>query len=93
MSYSSFVISDLSISTSSINEDGTVGISALVTNTGTVSSKYSVLLFLYDVYRTVTPEYKVLKRFTKVELGPSQSTTVSWTIAASDLQYIGVDAE
>ena len=38
--------------------------SLTVTNTG---AKYtatdSVLLFLFDVYRRVTPEYKLLKRY------------------------------
>lgn len=63
LSYTTFAYTNLALSTTSITEDGAVQVSLTVTNTG---DKYtatdSVLLFLFDVYRRVTPEYKLLKR-------------------------------
>ena len=48
----------------SLTEADSLQVSLTVTNTG---AKYtatdSVLLFLFDVYRRVTPEYKLLKRY------------------------------
>lgn len=44
------------------------------------------------MYRRVTPEYKLLKRFSKIELGAGESTVVQWEIsAATDLVYVGLD--
>jgi beta-glucosidase len=80
------------LSTQSIDEAGSVTITVKVTNTGSRSSKYSVLLFMSQIYRRVTPEYKLLKRFSKVELSAGESTVVQWTLnAATDLVYVGQD--
>lgn len=62
LSYTSFAVSELSVSTPSLDENGDVTISVMVTNTGTRTGKYSVLMFLFDMYRRVSPEYKLLKR-------------------------------
>lgn len=63
LSYTSFEYSNLALSAASMDEHGEVTVSLTVRNTG---DKYtatdSVLLFLFDVYRRVTPEYKLLKR-------------------------------
>jgi beta-glucosidase len=92
LSYSSFELSEFTLSTQSIDEAGSVTITVKVTNTGSRSSKYSVLLFMSQIYRRVTPEYKLLKRFSKVELSAGESTVVQWTLnAATDLVYVGQD--
>ena len=62
LSYSTFTVTDLTLSSAAISSSDTLTISALVTNTGSVQSKYTVLVFVTDVYRRVTPEYKLLKR-------------------------------
>lgn len=47
-----------------IDEDDSLQVSVTVTNTGaTYTAAHSVLLFLVDVFRRVTPEYKLLKRY------------------------------
>jgi beta-glucosidase len=62
LSYTSFSVSALSVSMNSLDESGNVTVSVVVTNTGARSGKYSVLMFLFDMYRRVSPEYKLLKR-------------------------------
>lgn len=74
-----------------ISENDELVVSVIVTNTGERASKHIVLLFLYDVYRRVTPEYKLLKRFQKIYLQPGEVTRVSWTLNSGDLKYIGLD--
>ena len=64
LSYTTFEYSDLLLSTHNINEDGKVVVLVTVTNTGLqYTATDTVLLFLFDMYRRVTPEYKLLKRF------------------------------
>lgn len=63
LSYSTFAITDLKLSKTEITSSDTLTVSVVVTNTGLIQSKYTVLLFITDVYRRITPEYKLLKRF------------------------------
>ena len=44
------------------DETDTLTARVTVTNTGSVAANHTLLLFLFDMYRTVTPEYKLLKR-------------------------------
>jgi beta-glucosidase len=62
LSYSTFTVTDMRLSATTISDDDDLTVTALVTNTGEVKSKYTALLFVTDVYRRVTPEYKLLKR-------------------------------
>jgi beta-glucosidase len=48
-------------------------------------------MYLRDVVASVTPPNRVLKRFTKVELEPDESTTVSFQLTQADLEFIGRD--
>jgi hypothetical protein len=92
LSYTSFSYADLKLSAESMDEDGEISASVVVTNTGDLAAKHSVLLFLFDMYRRVTPEYKLLKRFSKISLEPGASVTVSWTLSGDDLLYVGIDS-
>lgn len=62
LSYTSFVYSNLQLSATTINENQDITISVDVENTGNYDAKHTVMMFVYDLYRRVTPEYKLLKR-------------------------------
>jgi beta-glucosidase len=63
LSYTTFEYSDLTISDDTVSEEDTLDVSVTVTNTGpTYTADHTVMLFQYDMYRRVTPEYKLLKR-------------------------------
>lgn len=71
LSYVSVSVSAPRVSTASLDEKGSVTVTVDVTNHGVLApgykhgdepALYSVLLFLFDLYRRVTPEYKLLKR-------------------------------
>ena len=63
LSYSKFDYSPLQLSSDSIDESSSITVTTQVTNHGPYDSKHSVLLFMFDMYRRVTPEYKLLKRY------------------------------
>ena len=79
------------LSSGTVTPNSTVGVSVTVRNSGQVAGKESVLLYLTDEYREVTPEVKLLKRFEKVTLAAGASTTVDFTLDISDLVYYGID--
>jgi beta-glucosidase len=56
LTYSTFEVSGLQLSTIRLNETGSVIITATVTNTGASSGQYSLLLFVSQMFRRVTPE-------------------------------------
>lgn len=71
LSYVSVSVGAPRVSTASLDEKGSVTVTVDVTNHGVLApgykhgdepALYSVLLFLFDLYRRVTPEYKLLKR-------------------------------
>jgi len=68
LSYTSFAYVNVSLSATEIDEDTPLQVSLTVVNTGQRAGKEAVLLFVTDKVRRVTPEYKLLKRFEKVEL-------------------------
>lgn len=104
LSYEQYDYLNLTLSDGMMNEFGSIEVTATVKNTGNFEgnsftgasavfpSKHSILLFIFDQYRRVTPEYKLLKKFTKVSLQSGDIALVSWTIEASDLEYVGVDS-
>jgi beta-glucosidase len=63
LSYTTFAYSNLALSRPTVDEHGRVLVSLTVLNSGAQYAAHdSVLLFLFDVSRRVTPEYKLLKR-------------------------------
>jgi len=68
LSYTSFAYQNASLSATTIDENTPLVVSLTVMNTGRRPGKNAVLLFVTDKVRRVTPEYKMLRRFEKVEL-------------------------
>lgn len=104
LSYTNFEYSDFQmvlknqndkiVQGNSIDENARIDASVVVKNTGTRTAKHTVMLFAYDMYRRVTPEYKLLKRFEKVTLAPGESKRIDFLpLTKKDLQYVGVDSE
>jgi beta-glucosidase len=91
LSYSSFTYSNVQLSAKSISEKDTLTVSATVTNTGAVQAQHSVLLFLTDVIRRVTPEYKLLRGFTKLDLSSGDSADVQFTLGMEDFTFVGLN--
>ncbi len=91
LSYTTFAYSNLKIDKTTITHSEDVTVSVTVTNTGKVTGKESVLLYLSDVYASITPEVKALKRFQKISLDPNESKTLTFTLHPKDLQFVNND--
>lgn len=91
LSYTTFNYSNIQLNTTSITVGNTLGISINVTNTGNMRGKETILLYLSDLYASITPEVKMLKRFTKVELNPNEKILVSFTLTTDDMTFIGIN--
>lgn len=87
MSYTTFAYSDLKISQESINPQGNLTVSVMVTNTGKLEGKEVVQLYISDVVASIVPAGKRLKGFEKIQLKPNESKRVEFTILADDLKF------
>ncbi|PXY46394.1 glycoside hydrolase family 3 N-terminal domain-containing protein [Flavobacterium hydrophilum] len=91
LSYSTFTYANLKIDKTEINATDEIAISIDVTNTGKLAGKESVLLYLSDLYASITPEVKALKRFEKINLAANETKTVHFTLNQKDLQFVNND--
>lgn len=86
LSYTTYEYSDLTVT-------GGRGIDLIllvkVKNTGSVAGSETVMFFTFDMYRSTTPEYKRLRAFEKIHLEAGQEETVTKTVLADDLKFIG----
>ena len=94
LSYTSFELRDLKLDKTTIPTDGSVQVQVQLTNTGDRAGKEVVELYSADLYATgITPDVKRLRRFTKVELQPGETTTVRFSLDAKDLAYVNNEGE
>ena len=96
LSYTSFDYSEMSVGTDTLAianlQSGTgIPVSVTVTNTGDRRGKDVVQLYVSDLYATVTPAARRLKRFAKVDLAPGESRTLTFELTEDDLRFIGRD--
>ena len=93
-SYTTFAYRDLQVDTpeaalDSLNAGHTVDVRVTVENTGSRAGQDVVQLYLRDEVASVTPAARKLRRFTKVELAPGASETLTFTLRAEDFRLIG----
>ncbi|HKP16298.1 MAG TPA: glycoside hydrolase family 3 N-terminal domain-containing protein [Gemmatimonadaceae bacterium] len=91
LSYTTFAYSNLRVATPTVGPRDSVRVSVTVTNTGQRAGKESVLLYVRDVVASVTPPVRRLRRFEKISLEPGASRTVSFSLAARELSFVGRD--
>ncbi|KAF0694490.1 Aste57867_14658 [Aphanomyces stellatus] len=88
LSYTTFVYSNIQLSSDGFTSASeTLTISVTVTNTGNMTGKEVVMLFVTPPATRLNVETKLLKRFSKVELGPNDTTSVSFRLTADDWGY------
>jgi beta-glucosidase len=87
LSYSTFRYGPLRLSEPSIGADGRVTLSVDVTNTGQRAGRDVVQLYAHQERSRVQQPLKKLIGFRNVDLAPGQTTTVRFTVHASDLAF------
>ncbi|CAF1192726.1 unnamed protein product [Adineta steineri] len=90
LSYTTFSYSDLNVP-SEINWNDQIIITLNVRNTGSRQGDHSILLYVSDLYRTVTPPNKELKGYQKLSFAPNEQKQIQFTLDRHDLSFIGID--
>jgi beta-glucosidase len=87
LSYTSFRISNFSLSSKSISRSGGLTASMTVTNTGQRAGDEVAQLYLHDPVASISQPVRRLRGFERVHLQPGQSTTVRFRIDRSDFGF------
>jgi len=90
ISYTSFKVSSLQLSQREISTEGTVEISATVTNTGDRSGAEALQLYLSDEFSQVVRPRRWLAGFAKVQLEAGESKRVSFRVHADRTSFTGL---
>lgn len=93
LSYTTFKYSNIKIDKKEISSSDEITVTVEVTNSGSKEGKESVLLYLSDNVASITPEFKSLKRFEKVNLAPSETKTITFTLTPQDLKFVNNDSK
>ncbi|WP_242184771.1 glycoside hydrolase family 3 N-terminal domain-containing protein [Sphingomonas sp. CARO-RG-8B-R24-01] len=72
-----------------LDAEGTLTVSAMVSNGGTVAVDEVVQLYVRDVAASITRPVRQLKAYRCVSLAPGATQKVSFTLRRSDLTFIG----
>ena len=91
LSYTTFGYGGLVLSADTVVPDGTISVSATVTNTGAVAGAEVVQLYVRDLVASVVRPVKELKGFTKISLEPGARQTVRFTLGPRDLGLYNQD--
>jgi beta-glucosidase len=91
LSYSSFAYGPVKLSSTTLPWDGSISVSARVTNTSTRAGEEVVQLYVHDRVASVTRPVRELKGFRKIALGAGESKDVSFTLTRRDLEFVGQD--
>ncbi|MEN3751965.1 beta-glucosidase BglX [Mangrovibacter yixingensis] len=87
LSYTTFQVSDVKMSSPVMKRDGTVTASVTVTNTGDREGATVVQLYLQDVTASMSRPVKMLRGFKKVTLKPHETQTVSFPVDINALKF------
>jgi beta-glucosidase len=80
LSYTTFSVSDLTLSSSTMGPHGTVTASVTVRNTGSRAGDDVVQLYLHDPVASIAQPVRRLVGFKRVTLAPGASTTLHFTL-------------
>lgn len=86
LSYTNFEYSNFKLSTDTLVGADTLTVSVTVKNAGTVAGDEVVELYSRDMYGSVTPNNRRLRKFSRVSFGPGEEKVIRFKLVASDLQ-------
>lgn len=93
LSYTHFETTGLKLSKQNIVLGESIEVNVNVKNTGKLTGKETVMLYLHDVAASVTRPNKQLKAFKKVELKAGEQRQLHFTLTANDMSFIGINMQ
>ena len=91
LSYTQFEYSNLRVDKKYFTADDVLTVTVDVKNTGSRVGKESVLLYTSDLVASIVPDNKRLRDFSKVELQPGETKTITFTLPAKSMAFVGAD--
>ncbi len=91
LSYTDFVLSDLSLSAGSIPVDGRLKVSVQVENNGRRAGDEVVQLYIRDLAASVARPVRELKGFQRVSLAPGEARVVEFELGPEELGFYALD--
>ncbi len=93
LSYTSFKISNLQISSSRIKPGGNLKVTAEVENTGSRAGDEVVQLYIRDLFASVSRPVKELKGFQRITLAAGEKKKVEFSLSHSMLGFYNFDSK
>ena len=91
LSYTTYQYTNLRVDKPAFTPADTLTITVDVKNTGCRAGREAVLLYSSDLVASMVPDNKRLRAFTKTDLEPGETKTVTFTLPASQLAFVGGD--
>ena len=91
ISYTTYEYSNLRVDKSKFTAADVLTVSVDVKNTGAKAGKEAVLLYSSDLVASIVPDNKRLRDFTKIEVQPGETKTVTFSLPAKSLAFVGAD--
>jgi beta-glucosidase len=93
ISYTTYEYSNLRVDKQKFSADDVLTVTVDVRNTGSRAGKEPVLLYSSDLVASMVPDNRRLRDFTKVELQPGETQTVTFRLPAKALAFVGADGK
>ncbi|HCS41334.1 MAG TPA: beta-glucosidase BglX [Pseudomonas sp.] len=87
LSYTDFSLTDMALSSTTLNKTGKLDASVMVNNTGKRDGEAVVQLYIQDVTGSMIRPVKELKNFQKIMLKAGEKKVVHFTITEDDLKF------
>jgi beta-glucosidase len=87
LSYTTFNVSNLQLSSATMSQKGSVTATADVTNTGSRTGDEVVQLYIHDPTASIEQPVRRLRAFERVTLTPGQTKTVTFKLTSNDVGF------
>jgi beta-glucosidase len=87
LSYTTFEVSNLQLSSSSVSRNGSVNASVTVKNTGARTGDDVVQLYIHDPVASISQPVRRLRGFERVTLSPGQMETITFRLDKRDFGF------
>jgi beta-glucosidase len=87
LSYTTFSLSNLHLSSSSVSGNRPLTVSAQIQNTGSVAGDDVVQLYLHENYTSILQPVRKLEGFKRVTLAPGETKTVTFTLGRQNFGF------
>ena len=93
LSYTTFEFDDLTLDKTTFHWEEPVTLTVKITNSGGKSGDVPVELYARDLYASITPNFRRLKRYERISLDSGESRELTFTLYPADLSFINADGE